>query len=413
MQPQRLVEGLHFPTSVTIDPHGSIFVAESGLPFAGAPAGGVISRVLAKSCRMPITDSLRFPVNGLSWCDESLIVSEGGNPGRISRVDPESGETTTILDGLPGFGNYHTNMAIPGPDGKLYFSQGAMTNSGVIGLDSRDLAWLAEVSHNCDVPGYDIVVSGFSCETADPRGPAGARVTTGAFAAFGTSTPGRRVAGRVPCTAAVMRCDADGSHLELVAWGLRNAYGLGFLPDGRLLATDQGADMRGSRPIGACPDFLYEVREGAWYGWPDFYGGKPGTAPAEFVLANHHELPPPENALLAFEPNVCAVKFAIVPEGLPFAGDLIVALFGDEKPVTAPAGPRVGRKLVRVAARDWSVHELAAFGANRPIDVAFSPVSGSIYVVDFGEFEMTAGSGPRARAGSGCLWQLPADFLEG
>ena len=27
----------------------------------------------------------------------------------------------------------------------------------------------------------------------------------------------------------------------LVAWGLRNAYGLGFLPDGTLLATDQGA----------------------------------------------------------------------------------------------------------------------------------------------------------------------------
>ena len=58
-----------------------------------------------------------------------------------------------------------------------------------------------------------------------------------------------------------MRCNLDGSDLELVAWGLRNAYGLGFLPDGRLLAVDQGADDRGSRPVGNVPDLLFEVRE--------------------------------------------------------------------------------------------------------------------------------------------------------
>ena len=58
-----------------------------------------------------------------------------------------------------------------------------------------------------------------------------------------------------------MRCNPDGSGLELVAWGLRNAYGLGFLPDGRLLATDQGADDRGSRPVGNAPDMLFEVRQ--------------------------------------------------------------------------------------------------------------------------------------------------------
>ena len=55
-----------------------------------------------------------------------------------------------------------------------------------------------------------------------------------------------------------------------MAWGLRNAYGLGFLPDGRLIATEQSADARGSRPIGNAPDALYVVEQGAWYGWPDF-----------------------------------------------------------------------------------------------------------------------------------------------
>jgi glucose/arabinose dehydrogenase len=56
----------------------------------------------------------------------------------------------------------------------------------------------------------------------------------------------------------------------LVAWGLRNAYGLLFLPDGRLLAIGQGADDRGSRPVGNVPDLLFEGNPGAWYGWPDF-----------------------------------------------------------------------------------------------------------------------------------------------
>jgi glucose/arabinose dehydrogenase len=350
-------------------------------------------------------------VNGLTWSGDSLIVSEGGNPGRLSRVDPLSGARTTILDGLPGFGNYHTNMAVEGPDGKLYFGQGAMTNSGVIGLDSHDLGWLREIQHNCDIPGYNITLAGFEAETVDPRDADGPRVRTGAFAPFGSVAPHRQIAGRVPCTASVMRCNPDGSQLELVAWGLRNAYGMGFLPDGRLLATDQGADVRGSRPIAHCPDFLYEVRSGPWYGWPDFYGGRPGTEPESFVLANHHELPPPEPAVFEFDVNACAVKFAVVPPGIPHAGDLIVALFGDEKPLTAPAGPRVGRKLIRISTAHWVAHPVASPPLARPIDVTFGP-DGSAYVVDFGEFEVAPDKSVAARAGSGCVWKLAPDFME-
>src|SRR5689334_10027786 len=83
------------------------------------------------------------------------------------------------------------------------------------------------------------------------------------------------------------------------------------------LAVDQGADDRGSRPVGNVPDLLFEVRPGAWYGWPDFIGGKPitdeqflptrGPAPT-FVLANHDDFPAPEQPLLRFPPHVAAVK---------------------------------------------------------------------------------------------------------
>jgi hypothetical protein len=170
-------------------------------------------------------------------------------------------------------------MAVVGPDEKLYFSQGAMTNSGIIGLDAYEIGWLARLPHSHDLPGLEVQLAGVNVRTPNPLEPGDGEVETGAFVPFGTSTqPGQRVPAHLPATAAVMRCQLDGSALELVAWGLRNAYGLGFLPDGRLLAIDQGADDRESRPVGNAPDLLYEVRQGAWYGWPDFIGGDPVTA---------------------------------------------------------------------------------------------------------------------------------------
>jgi hypothetical protein len=37
-RPEALAEGLHFPTGLTFDPEGNVYVAESGLPFASAAA---------------------------------------------------------------------------------------------------------------------------------------------------------------------------------------------------------------------------------------------------------------------------------------------------------------------------------------------------------------------------------------
>jgi len=425
MKPVIVARGLDFPTSLAFDERGVPWIAESGLPFGGARPGGRILRVVPNKrsdgrTETPLRD-LRFPVNGLCFHEGSFFISEGGYPGRISRWAPGE-ERVTVLDDLPGLGNYHTNMAAVGPDGRLWFSQGAMTNSGVIGLDAYELGWLGRLPHNCDVPGYDVVLTGVNHETVNPLDLTGySNTRTGAFSPFGIATePGQRVAGRVPCTAAVLRCELDGSDLELVAWGLRNAFGLLFLPDGRLLATDQGADDRGSRPIGNAPDLLFEVKPGAWYGWPDFVGDVPvtdprfqptrGPAPA-MLLTNHAELPPPEKPLLEFAVNAAAAKMDVIPSGR-WKGHLLVALFGDERPMTGPAGPRVGRSIARIDPSDWSLHpvlEDAPF--HRPIDVRIDPSGEQVYVLDFGEFEMLARGGVDAHAGTGALWKLPLSDL--
>ena len=413
-----VAEGLSFPTSVTFDDEGGTYVAESGLPFGGARPGGRVWRLGADARRTLLVDDLRPPVNGLTFHAGRLYVSEGGHPARISRFRLDGGGRQVLLDNLPGPGNYHTNMVAFAPDGKLYFSQGAMTNTGVIGLDAYELGWLRRLPHLHDLPGYDIVLNGVNVETPNPlAAEPDARTETGAFVPFGVRTePGQRFAAELPCTAAVMRCNADGSGLELVAWGLRNAYGLGFLPDGRLLAVDQGADDRGSRPVADVPDMLFEVRAGAWYGWPDFVGDVPVTdprflprrgAPPTFLLANHDQLPSPEKPLLSFPPHAAAVKFDVAPaSSRAWPGHLFVALFGDEVPMTAPSGPKVGRSVARVDPADWSLHPFVQKGLLRPIDVRFGPHDGAPYVLDFGGFEMLDGGGVSAEAGGGRLWRV-------
>ena len=406
-----LVEGLNFPTSLAFDPEGVAYIAESGLAFGGASPGGRILRITPDGNTQCIKDGLRAPVNGLTYYQGELYISEGGNPGRISCLAAD-GQWRVILDHLPGGGNYHTNEVTFGPDGWLYFGQGAMTNSGIIGPDALNIAWLRTLPHPPDIPGINLQLTGMNaaCELQE-----GQTNTTGAFAPFGTPThEGQQLAGKLPCTSAVMRCRPDGNRLELVAWGLRNPYGLGFSNGGRLLALDLGINDRGSRPVGNVPDCLFEVEPGWWYGWPDYAAGIPvtdqdylpkrGPAPKP-LIADHASLPPVRQPLIAFEIHAAPVKFTICQNGA-HQGWLYIALFGDKMPMTGPPGPKAGRYVVRANPKDWSYEPVATPPLERPIDLEFHPKTGDLYVLDFGNYEMSGKSNLKATAGSGKLYRI-------
>ena len=82
-----------------------------------------------------------------------------------------------------------------------------------------------------------------------------------------------------------------------------------------------------------------------------------------------------------------------------------MACFGDKRPLTGPPGPRAGRLLLRLDPADWSIHRVHHGPFQRPIDVVFHPRDGTLYVLDFGEYEADRS----AKAGSGKLWRLKTE----
>jgi glucose/arabinose dehydrogenase len=427
--------GLSAPVMTTFGPDGAAYVVESGHKVDDPPA---IRRVDINGSDVPAAvHTFTGPdwvetgaVTGAVFVGETLIVT---NTDRVVRIDPD-GSTRTIVDGLPGRGDHQTNHPMLGPDGKVYFGVGSATNSGVVGSDNAAYGWLKDNPAAHDVPAKDVVLAGRNYDDRDVLGDLKQTVRTGAFVPFGTeTTEGQVIPGNVKASGAILRCDPDGANLELVAWGLRNPYGLTFAPDGRLFATEHGMDSRSRRHIVGDFDDLYLIEEGRWYGWPDFASGirlddsrwGDGGQGREPVLAEFPEAEPPK-PIVSFTPHTGANGLAICPAGpFGFEGHAFVALFGDLAPITTPrlATP-VGFKVVRVDLEQRSIVDFAVNriqgpasklphdGFERPSHCVFGP-DGALYVTDFGEIDIAPErAGIRVRAGSGSLWRIRRDLSE-
>jgi hypothetical protein len=150
-----------------------------------------------------------------------------------------------------------------------------VTNTGVVGADNFVNEWLPHYPDLQDMPAQDVELTGHNYEFQNVLGDIREKVHSGAFVPFGTETrPSQVILGDVKCNGAVLRCNPDGTGLEVVAWGLRNPHGIAFHLDGRLFATQHGIDERGARYIVGDYDDFYEIKPGEWYGWPDFASGR-------------------------------------------------------------------------------------------------------------------------------------------
>lgn len=424
-----VAEGLVFPTGVTFDDAGGVYVLESGYSYGETWTTPRLLRLDADGGRRTIFEGGRNgPWSGVIFHDGYFYIAEGNQlaGGSILRISPQ-GEMTVIASGLPSLGDHPTSGPALGPDGWLYFGQGTATNAGVVGPDNTEYGWLRRFPEFHDVACQDLTLTGENHVTTDPFSP-GHLVSTGAFVPFGTPTSaGQVIAGKVPCSGSIMRVRPEGGPLELVAWGFRNPFGLAFAPDGRLFATDHGYEVRGSRAVFGAGDLLWEVHPGAWYGWPDFNGGQ-RIDDEVFRPASY----PPPRRLLAIYPNEPPLPTANMAAhsscyGLDFShhaafghvGEAFVAQMGAQAPTADTVMAPVGVKVVRVDTQTGRVTDFAVNrgdrqgpasrtgggGLERPVAARFSPGGEALYVVDLGILPSDRKGGPR-HEGTGVLWRI-------
>jgi hypothetical protein len=428
---EAVTSGLTFPTACAFDDEGKLYAIEAGYSYGEVWSEPKLLRIDGDGKSTLIAKGARNgPWTGVSFYNGAFYIAEGGemDGGKILKITKD-GNITPLVSNLPSVGDHHTNGPVI-KDGYIYFGQGTATNSGVVGEDNAQFGWLLRKKDFHDIPCTDVILSGQNYSSAnvltdDPND----QTTTGTYVPFGTSTTaGQTIKGQVPCNGSIMRTPIAGGNPELVAWGLRNPFGLAVSPDNKLFITENGFDDRGSRPVWGAGDVLWEIKQGTWYGWPDFSAGKPVSNDGEFevpgekkvkrVLQQYPNTPPQPVAIFGVHSSSNGIDFS-KSTNFGYTGEAFVAQFGDMAPKVGKVLFPVGFKIVRVnvntgTVRDFAVNKgkrngpatwLKRGGLERPVSVKFDPSGNALYVVDFGILKMTA-QGPQPQMSTGVIWKI-------
>jgi hypothetical protein len=428
-----VASNLTFPTGVTFDEDENVYVIESGYSYGEL----FLQPKLLKIGKDGLATELvkggnNGPWNGVTYYKGSFYLAEGGEleGGRILKISSD-GKISRLIENLPSRGDHHTNGPVIGNDGYVYFGQGTFTNSGVVGEDNYEFGWLVRNPQNHDIPCADITLKGQNFESNNPlTEDKKDKISTGAYSPFGTPTSqGQVIKCNVPCSGSIMRISLEGGPPEVIAWGLRNPFGLAFSPEGKLFVTENAYDTRGSRPGYGCGDVLWEINKGTWYGWPDFSAGEPMNTKdyktpykdPEFILATHPNQPPKPAAILAVHSSSNGFDFSR-SSSFGYQGQAFIAQFGDMAPNNGRIYGPVGFKVVRVDVKTGIVEDFAVntgktngpgsqinrAGLERPVAARFDPSGNALYVVDFGIMNMTK-QGPSPKKNTGVIWKITRD----
>jgi glucose/arabinose dehydrogenase len=447
-------QNLNCPTSICFDPDGTLFIVEGGidkqpLHIFGRRADGSTIEIYPQGTRVPfISKPFRIygPVGGIAASGGKLFVAHRDiNDMGVITAFGYDGTHSTVVSEFPSQGEYGiTDIAVHPGDGRLYFGVGPATNSGLVGIDDWEIGWLKKHPNVCDISPVDLKLYGLKFVSHNPfAGFFGGATTavTGPFQPFDTNEKTRipkALNGRA--NSCVYSISPSGGDLTLVASGIRLPRGLGFAEGGAgPYATNDGMEMRGTRPIKDDPDAFVKVQDGAYFGFPDFTSimipvtdERYQPSPAIMSKTGYPDVNPlvdrdasnlPQKLLApsaydllkgSFLPMSGAAKFDFIPDSSTiapyrkFRGHAIVALSGDRAPFATsgqslPNGP-VGYKIVCVNPENKKVsdfiynvrglpaskmgHGLVAL--ERPCDVKLAP-DGSLYILDMGAFSDTDG----------------------
>jgi hypothetical protein len=182
---EKVVDNLTFPTSMTFDDHGFIYLAEAGFAYGTEPMKGRILKVEQNGSLSEVAGGFEGPVTSIIWHQGDFYVAEGargGTPGpgcgQITKVTAD-GRKEVIVDGLKSCGDHFTGDMEIGPDGRLYFTVGTATNSAVVGTDN--VPWLKKHRYFSDTPARDLILKGTNFVSKNPLTKKTAVAITGAY----------------------------------------------------------------------------------------------------------------------------------------------------------------------------------------------------------------------------------------
>lgn len=438
---EALIVGLSVPTTIEFAPDGTLFIAEGGSTWPTRP--GMPPRILTLTPDGELdvfaTEVFGGP-RGFAFHDGKLYVSaKGGYHSRIVSYDLATRERTVLLDNLPNGGWHEPGGPVFGPDGLMYFGQGSISLNGVVGPAGFTVD-IAKHPRAHDVPGVDITLTGNNDWSRHPAAPYPFLMETGAYKSYGvTAQKGEVVKGERLCSTGIWRARADGSDVELLAWGVRNPWGMTFDEHGELFVGDLCMEEKDPRPVANDSSKIWHIKNAKqphgsittpdWYGFPEICGdGLP-------VWEGHHrplrgptaqpliENPPPwAGPAVYLTPTHAALGKMDFCRSDAFGhrGELFLCQYGTYWPLNSmrPHDANNGFNVVRVDVNtgkaEMFLHNLlpgpasahpGTGGIERPVDCTFSPDGRSLYVLDFG-FNSATKHNVFAYAHTGVLWRI-------
>lgn len=266
-------KGLGESRDFTVDLQGNYYIAyKNKVQFIG---------VNGKSYDLLEDDKLN--INSLEFLNNKLYFSSNCS---IFSFDLINKNLQVLIKDLPNFGDYKDSIIrLIGED--LYISIGAATNSGVVGPDNE---WVKTNTYNHDITPFNIVIKALKFGNGN----------TGAFVPYKTKNiENQIIPGHFPGNASIIKLNTTNKESENFAWGIRNVKGMDFDSKGKLYASVGGMENRGLRPIQYDYDYIFELKKGQWYGWPDYSGGDPINSPRfnkikdSFIIQKQPTVNPP------------------------------------------------------------------------------------------------------------------------
>jgi glucose/arabinose dehydrogenase len=468
---EKVVDGLNFPTGLTWDDQGRMYVAEAGGSLYPEQKRPIRILRVEQGRATPVTGDLansgvNVALVGLTWHNGAFYITHRAADltGAVSRVTMD-GRVSKVFDGIvDSQAEHQINDIRVGPDGRMYVAVGPAGNAGVVGPSIAP--WVAKSPNLHPTPCVDIVLTGRNFRTPDFRTKQDTTdmAVTGAYVPFGTETrPGQRIQGVKKCGGSILTFDPMNAEASMRthAWGFRNLIGLAWnRQTGEMYAAENGYDIRGSRPVQDEFDASLRIREGMWYGVPDFSAGRrpltmpqfepPDSLQAMVIVSGQPQgktlgflidhrasgLTPPDPSVLLgrHEINSSPSLLDVAPASWgAMAGHVFIAEWGDLSPPTnplrgkKPAGYRVVRIDPATAGVEpfvWnrqpgpaSMNGMQGQGLDRPFNVRFGP-DGAMYIVDYGVVKIDMSLTKQGKPpydevpGTGVIWRVVPEGMQ-